>query len=202
MLFSASAATQEVFDFATSIPRSTTKPLALDRRPNSQDACKTHWHLDHERNRLTRMHSPTSHSARSRSSPRRRSRTGPFLNGLDCGLATPSGTAHCSHRMSILSNREEAKEEEQKQWESRRLTEFSVQIQRQETTLAQDPHRHLDDSPTTRSVALSLLFHLVGLQESGGRASRCASLHHCAVSRRIRWEQRACVRFGYGALVC
>jgi len=25
----------------------------------------------------------------------------------------------------------------------------TLQIQRQETTLAQDPHRHLDDSPST-----------------------------------------------------
>lgn len=104
-------------------------------------------------------YSPTSRSAPSKSSPRRRSRTGRFLSGFASRPATPSGTVS-PHELwkrtglALAGKRGiAAKHGRESMRHEHTLTRLSPQVQRQEEALAQDPHWYLDDSLRWRSTA-------------------------------------------------
>lgn len=82
-----------------------------------------------------RRYSPISPSGRSRSSPKRKSRIDQSHSGSASGRATQSGKRHW-----------EIRNDRQMQY-----ADEAAQIQREEKTLAQDPYRHLDDSPSSTS---------------------------------------------------
>lgn len=153
----------------TATPLSTSRPLT-----SSHDAGT----LKHSSNLLLldvrlsdNRYRATSPSAPSRSLRKRRSRTARSPSGFVSELATPSGTLfYSTHIQRYLNFRHD------NEIMGCGLTVQS-QIQRQATTLAQDPHRYLDDSPPSSLDSLPLYFNVKIITGNG--------FHNCGVCVRL-----------------